>query len=115
MMRIIRGSITILKSEQGHSPALCREMIAQKADNTLRPAGPKALEDKADMGFCHADRSRILAQSHIHHAISVRPSEPATRWKSRSEEHTSELQSLMRISNAVLCLNKKRHTIRDTK
>src|SRR3546814_4891229 len=82
MMRIIRGSITILKSEQGHSPALCREMIAQKADNTLRHAGPKALEDKADMGFCHADRSRILAQSHIHHAISVRPSETATRWKS---------------------------------
>src|SRR3546814_4388251 len=28
----------------------------------------------------------------------------------RSEEHTSELQSLMRISYAVFCLNKKRHT-----
>src|SRR3546814_10548743 len=27
--------------------------------------------------------------------------------KSRSEEHTSELQSLMRISYAVLCLQKK--------
>src|SRR3546814_8456012 len=27
---------------------------------------------------------------------------------SRSEEHTSELQSLMRISYAVLCLNKKK-------
>src|SRR3546814_5925770 len=27
----------------------------------------------------------------------------------RSEEHTSELQSLMRISYAVLCLKKKRH------
>src|SRR3546814_10598341 len=66
MMRIIRRGITILKSEQGHSPALCREMIAQKADNTFRPAGPKALEDKADMGFCH-----------------------------RSEEHTSELQPIM--------------------
>src|SRR3546814_4226676 len=26
----------------------------------------------------------------------------------RSEEHTSELQSLMRISNAVFCLKKKR-------
>src|SRR3546814_3701611 len=26
----------------------------------------------------------------------------------RSEEHTSELQSLMRISSAVLCLNKKK-------
>src|SRR3546814_4832274 len=29
----------------------------------------------------------------------------------RSEEHTSELQSLMRISYAVFCLKKKRHTI----
>src|SRR3546814_7740504 len=32
-----------------------------------------------------------------------------TVW-SRSEEHTSELQSLMRISNAVLCLQKKKTT-----
>src|SRR3546814_1866461 len=29
----------------------------------------------------------------------------------RSEEHTSELQSLMRISYAVFCLNKKQYTI----
>src|SRR3546814_2214534 len=28
----------------------------------------------------------------------------------RSEEHTSELQSLMRISYAVLCLTKKKRT-----
>src|SRR3546814_6346694 len=28
--------------------------------------------------------------------------------KNRSEEHTSELQSLMRISYAVFCLNKKK-------
>src|SRR3546814_6515713 len=28
----------------------------------------------------------------------------------RSEEHTSELQSLMRISYAVFCLKKKKHT-----
>src|SRR3546814_8340229 len=28
----------------------------------------------------------------------------------RSEEHTSELQSLMRISYAVFCLKKKTHT-----
>src|SRR3546814_10429522 len=32
----------------------------------------------------------------------------ATAWSSRSEEHTSELQSLMRISYAVFCLKKKR-------
>src|SRR3546814_5686547 len=32
-------------------------------------------------------------------------------WE-RSEEHTSELQSLMRISYAVFCLKKKTETIR---
>src|SRR3546814_9427681 len=32
-----------------------------------------------------------------------------TRPGARSEEHTSELQSLMRISYAVFCLKKKNH------
>src|SRR3546814_4290045 len=32
----------------------------------------------------------------------------------RSEEHTSELQSLMRISYAVFCLKKKNNTSRTT-
>src|SRR3546814_8756643 len=32
----------------------------------------------------------------------------------RSEEHTSELQSLMRISYAVFCLKKKTHTKKST-
>src|SRR3546814_3506618 len=32
----------------------------------------------------------------------------------RSEEHTSELQSLMRISYAVFCLKKKKQTINNT-
>src|SRR3546814_3411689 len=33
----------------------------------------------------------------------------------RSEEHTSELQSLMRISYAVFCLQKKKTQLRETK
>src|SRR3546814_3442131 len=36
------------------------------------------------------------------------PEKPAAA--KRSEEHTSELQSLMRISYAVFCLKKKKHT-----
>src|SRR3546814_7862652 len=32
----------------------------------------------------------------------------------RSEEHTSELQSLMRISYAVFCLKQKKHTMSST-
>src|SRR3546814_1687905 len=40
---------------------------------------------------------------------SVREISPArTANQTRSEEHTSELQSLMRISYAVLCLKKKK-------
>src|SRR3546814_1113739 len=39
-------------------------------------------------------------------ALSARPALP-----NRSEEHTSELQSLMRISYAVFCLKKKNNII----
>src|SRR3546814_3398541 len=42
-----------------------------------------------------------VAQSHLH-GDRVRAG-----LQQRSEEHTSELQSLMRTSYAVLCLNKK--------
>src|SRR3546814_8341650 len=36
--------------------------------------------------------------------------QPAAGLEDRSEEHTSELQSLMRISSAVFCLKKKTET-----
>src|SRR3546814_8386964 len=36
---------------------------------------------------------------------------PSDVLPGRSEEHTSELQSLMRISYAVFCLKKKKHHI----
>src|SRR3546814_1865136 len=36
------------------------------------------------------------------------------RRATRSEEHTSELQSIMRISYAVFCLKKKRNTNKPT-
>src|SRR3546814_5377814 len=53
-------------------------------------------------------------------ARSVLRRMPCARMKaSRSEEHTSELQSLMRISYAVFCLKKKKqiknyHNNKDT-
>src|SRR3546814_3739947 len=37
----------------------------------------------------------------------------AARYPRRSEEHTSELQSLMRISYAVFCLKKKNNMLKD--
>src|SRR3546814_7083018 len=51
----------------------------------------------------HASREDLLAEAGLDDA--------GIRAALRSEEHTSELQSLMRISYAVFCLNKKtKHT-----
>src|SRR3546814_7530825 len=43
-----------------------------------------------------------------HQSISARVRARAGFYQARSEEHTSELQSLMSISYAVLCLNTKK-------
>src|SRR3546814_7164806 len=54
---------------------------------------------------------QAFAQPSCHHIQSVAamaaPSSDTTAAAVRSEEHTSELQSLMRISYAVFCLKKK--------
>src|SRR3546814_7716435 len=57
--------------------------------------------------------------------VSDSKARPVCRWPapsrctaasaSRSEEHTSELQSLMRLSYAVFCLKKKKHNVHRTK
>src|SRR3546814_1376274 len=49
------------------------------------------------------DRTRHSAQGTQPRPVGGR----AAQYHSRSEEHTSELQSLMRISYAVFCLKKK--------
>src|SRR3546814_7078038 len=41
------------------------------------------------------------------HSWNPETGRPRLTWRGRSEEHTSELQSLMRISYAVFCLKKK--------
>src|SRR3546814_6230925 len=48
----------------------------------------------------------------VPHTARRRPIRAAL--SNRSEEHTSELQSLMRISYAVFCLKKKNHQLRQT-
>src|SRR3546814_5984225 len=49
---------------------------------------------------------------HHHHPSDPRPLRAgrSVRTTPRSEEHTSELQSLMRLSYAVFCLKKKNNT-----
>src|SRR3546814_9825875 len=59
------------------------------------------------------DALRVFAMKPITEILATMeygPSpESATEAQARSEEHTSELQSLMRISYAVFCLKKKNH------
>src|SRR3546814_3722241 len=51
---------------------------------------------------------RPLPRLRAGRALSLRP---LAHLYARSEEHTSELQSLMRISYAVFCLKKKQNTL----
>src|SRR3546814_3671847 len=94
-------------------PALGHEGISDQASRRAREAddcgaplaeprhhlaGQRQLHDRgqqADPGEAEPDRGRI-------------PAEADRRPERRSEEHTSELQSLMRISYAVFCLNKNK-------
>src|SRR3546814_9167008 len=53
------------------------------------------------------DAIDLLKQAEKELARRLEKSETTSRAKSRSEEHTSELQSLMRSSYAVFCLKKQ--------
>src|SRR3546814_4177827 len=64
-------------------------------------------------------RRQVLGRDLFHRAggqariggIVFRCASGEQKQEKRSEEHTSELQSLMRISYAVFCLKKKKKTI----
>src|SRR3546814_10680502 len=60
----------------------------------------------------HIEAARLAAArpSGIEHRIVARLVIPRYSPGKRTEEHTSELQSLMRISSAVFCLKKKNTT-----
>src|SRR3546814_3016266 len=62
-----------------------------------------------------ADREgKVMTYSRRHPELvsgSIAPRAMSSIVENRSEEHTSELQSLMRISYAVFCLKKKTTTI----
>src|SRR3546814_4569307 len=62
-------------------------------------------EHVAIFGLGQAVRVKSVSMGEIDHALAR---------QTRSEEHTSELQSLMRISYAVFCLKKKNKSLHKT-
>src|SRR3546814_6060359 len=65
-------------------------------------AGDMNIEDLID------DEELVVTLSHKGYIKTVAADSFRAQGRGRSEEHTSELQSLMRISYAVFCLKKKR-------
>src|SRR3546814_949667 len=87
-------------------------VAALGADDGCRDIGDEKV-DRPDRRPGDEFPQAVLARSH-HHLSHCASGNSATTAKCtaaviamRSEEHTSELQSLMRISYAVFCLKKK--------
>src|SRR3546814_3877585 len=97
-------------------PTLCRSPWPAAADSEPRPSAIIRARAEVAESVDAADSKSAAFKSVW---VRVPPSAPCERprpqaWPSccrlsrtRSEEHTSELQSLMRISYAVFCLKKK--------
>src|SRR3546814_4128693 len=74
--------------------------LQQLLDRVLRSSGWRLGDVIGDGGAAPPDRT-VGARRRIAEGLALE--------LVRSEEHTSELQSLMRISYAVFCLKKKKH------
>src|SRR3546814_7443140 len=75
----------------------------------IAPPGPPPLQriDEREI-----DQRSVAADPPRRYAIAQRHANRRRKVDLRSEEHTSELQSLMRISYAVFCLKKQTPTTR---
>src|SRR3546814_9376835 len=74
-----------------------------------RPAAKQRRGDPPGGHFQRPDGQSFRKSDQSYQSGFLHPAGPACRrggGPQRSEEHTSELQSLMRISYAVFCLNK---------
>src|SRR3546814_10121463 len=80
--------------------------IAQIVGGPDREPGLRVTQVKEKYGTLRVYVSGLPAL----HSDAVEAAILAAEIRSRSEEHTSDLQSLMRISYAVLCLAKKKTT-----
>src|SRR3546814_4130285 len=91
------------------------DLVAQDAfDRVVLAFEHARAAGKDPLRFVHA---RGFHDAALGRQVAVQHGQPAVLGISvfRSEEHTSELQSLMRISYAVFCLQKKKLTAQTIK
>src|SRR3546814_5382284 len=100
-----------------YSDHAIRAFEAQAVDYLVKPVEPERLADALDRvrqrltekrGAAEVERLKNVLAEVAPEAVEEYDSEHAAEAPAaRSEEHTSELQSLMRIPYAVFCLKKK--------
>src|SRR3546814_4461997 len=88
---------------------------AEEAARMLEARRHKTFKIKMGFGGAETETRRVVRTARAIHqlapeAIVTVDLNQAWDMTTRSEEHTSELQSLMRNSYAVFCLKKKKHT-----
>src|SRR3546814_8672917 len=80
-----------------------------RSSDALRQGDISAARDRLAAASCEPGEVREIDPGKAADILfSALPAEGRRVLQARSEEHTSELQSLMRISYAVFCLKKKK-------
>src|SRR3546814_5237793 len=88
--------------------AMVREQMSDREETLLVEPIPRNTAAAVALAVAQADADTLLLVMPSDQVIADVPAFHAAIAKGvRSEEHTSELQSLMRISYAVFCLQKK--------
>src|SRR3546814_2962736 len=115
-MRISDWSSDVCSSDllSASSPAGVRTLlnIARPAFSVPLKNAPPTAPTPAESAISETTSPRLVSPPRLARAIIFDGSSAAVRlalMAARSEEHTSELQSLMRISYAVFCLKKKKN------
>src|SRR3546814_3816545 len=94
----------LVERQAGEAGADHHPLVSGRGDDRLGAAEQGAAHAEARPVGIDVEAAQLLA---LHRAEADRPGQAGYRHLERSEEHTSELQSLMRISYAVFCLKKK--------
>src|SRR3546814_2053430 len=117
--RYMQVSITLLGRHQAdlealrvHMPLIRNNLVmlfsGQNFDTLATPVGQEMLRQQATASVqevAQKELGKVVIEQLLFTNFVLQ----------RSEEHTSELQSLMRISYAVFCLKKKKHQIYNSK
>src|SRR3546814_9715857 len=98
------GSLDVLRILSNASAVIAEGEVLQ-----LMTANDTTSDETTYMQVIEAKTAALFAAAcRVGAVVAARPAVEEAALE-RSEEHTSELQSLMRISYAVFCLKKKKH------